>query len=253
MKSFLFYTIYLLSLNSAAIGSNFFTSIEQIGSEFAPFLRNKTVAIGIIKERNTGKRLNLSNAIVDGLSNALQNNGIEVVISELDLSEEDVDVFDFGIFEAKVIIIGSFQKWGNYYVVRCRAIDTYSGKTIISKSTNINGYEIPPDMLVPIKIIKLISGVGTASISYQCREDENPCPPKTELKRRAIRVAKLSAIREISEKTGVNVNTISSVINGQIAADLVETRTHKRLNNLIFQDPIIKNDELIIELLIEID
>ena len=90
---------------------------------------------------------------------------------------------------------------------------------------------------------------GTASISYQCDpKTENPCPPQTELKRRAIEVAKIHALQTLSQRMGVDVNTLSNAASGRLASEKVTTRSGAAISDIRFSQPVIKGDEVLVEI-----
>lgn len=93
------------------------------------------------------------------------------------------------------------------------------------------------------------SAEGTASISYQCDPKiESPCPPPTELKRRAIKVAQIYALQSLSQRLGVDVNTLSNVANGRLAAETVTTSSGAVLTGIRFSPPVIKGDEVLVKI-----
>ncbi len=97
-------------------------------------------------------------------------------------------------------------------------------------------------------------GKGTASISYQCdRETEKPCPPKTELKRRALAVAKIYAMQDISQQSGINVNSVMMVVSGRMKTGEVKTESGNRLKSLEFLDPTENGDEISIKIVAEVE
>lgn len=52
----------------------------------------------------------------------------------------------------------------------------------------------------------IVRGDGQANISFQCRKDEKPCPPKEELIRRAKLVSKAHALANIRAKIATQVS-----------------------------------------------
>jgi len=97
-------------------------------------------------------------------------------------------------------------------------------------------------------------GNGSASISYQCdKKTENPCPPKTELKRRALEVAKLYAMQDICRQSGVTVNSVMKVVSGRMKMTEVTTKSGNRLKRLEFLDPKENGDELSIKIVAEVE
>ena len=97
-------------------------------------------------------------------------------------------------------------------------------------------------------------GKGSASISYQCdKETEKPCPPKTELKRRALVVAKIYAMQNICQQSGINVNAVMMVVSGRMKAGEVKTKSGNKLKSLEFLDPVVGNDEISIKIVAEVE
>lgn len=97
-------------------------------------------------------------------------------------------------------------------------------------------------------------GKGTASISYQCdQETEKPCPPKTELKRRALEVAKIYAMQDVCQQAGISVNFVMMVVSGRIKAGEVKTNSGNKLKSLEFLDPAISDDEISIKIVAEVE
>jgi len=252
MKKLLIISVIFLYSFGVAY-ADFFESVEKLATGLSPLLKGKTVSIGLIEDKKSGKRLRLSDSIADELSIALKTNQIEVVIDEKNISKEDKANFRQGVSLANTIITGYFQKWGSNYNIRCQILDAASGKVLGGKTVQVAANDIPADMLKPVVQNQQIVGRGSASISYQCMDGENPCPPKSELKRRAIEVAKLMALQNISEITGVDTSTLSSVVNGRLTNSSVKTKTHKVLNRLEYGNPIAFEDELSIEITMEVE
>ncbi len=97
-------------------------------------------------------------------------------------------------------------------------------------------------------------GKGSASISYQCdKETEKPCPPKTELKRRALEVAKIYAMQDICRQAGINVNSVMMVLSGRMKAGEVKTKSDNKLKRLEFLDPVVSDDEISIKIVAEVE
>jgi hypothetical protein len=240
-----FFPQYLLAID-------FFSGIEQIAESFAPRLKNKSTTIGLIKDKKTGSRLRLSDALADEISVTLKNKGVDIVITEQKLDKTDKNKFSSGLMRAKVLIVGSFQKWGRNFVVTIQAVDTGSGKVIAGKTVRIDASDIPKDMLEPVLKMDSIIGQGTASISYQCYPDEKPCPPKTELRRRAIDAAKMMAMEDLATKTGVSLNAVNQVVSGRGGKKVINSKTSGQLRNLKFQEPLFGKDEVIVKLNAEI-
>lgn len=89
------------------------------------------------------------------------------------------------------------------------------------------------------------TAVGTASISYQHDpEAEKVSPSQAELRRRAIRVARIHALEAISLKLGVEVDSLNEVVMGRLKMRKVVTRSGRVLNDLEFHEPIITGDEV---------
>ena len=110
-----------------------------------------------------------------------------------------------------------------------------------------------PTMMRPLDA-NVYVGKGTASISYQCdRETEKPCPPETELKRRALEVAKIYAMQDISQQYGINVNSVMKVVAGRMRAGEVKTKSGNKLKSLEFLDPIEDGDEISIKIVAEVE
>jgi hypothetical protein len=101
---------------------------------------------------------------------------------------------------------------------------------------------------------EVYTGKGTASISYQCdQEAENPCPPKTELKRRALEVARIYAMQDISQKSGVTINSVMMVMSGRMKAGKVKAKSGNKLKSIEFLDPIVRGDEISIKIVAEVE
>ena len=101
---------------------------------------------------------------------------------------------------------------------------------------------------------KVYVGNGSASISYQCdQKTEKPCPPKTELKRRALEVAKIYAMQDICQQSGINVNAVMMVVSGRIMAGEVKTKSGNKLKSLEFLDPVVSDDEISIKIVGEVE
>ena len=97
-------------------------------------------------------------------------------------------------------------------------------------------------------------GKGSASISYQCdQETEKPCPPKTELKRRALEVAKLYAMQDICRQSGISVNSVMMVVAGRMKADQIKTKSGNKLKKLEFLDPTVHDDQISIKIVAEVE
>jgi len=97
-------------------------------------------------------------------------------------------------------------------------------------------------------------GKGSASISYQCnKQTEKPCPPKAELKRRALEVAKIHAMQDICRQSGITVNSVMKVVSGRMKTGEVQTKSGNRLKRLEFLDPKESGDELSIKIVAEVE
>jgi len=95
-------------------------------------------------------------------------------------------------------------------------------------------------------------GKGTASISYQCDpEKEKPCPPQSELRRRALQVVKILAMQDICAQAGLEVHTAMEVASGRLDMARVKTRSGHFLKRLEFLDPVIDGDEISIQIVAE--
>jgi hypothetical protein len=66
-----------------------------------------------------------------------------------------------------------------------------------------------------------VRGTGSASIQHQCRPNESPCPPTTELRRRAIVAAKVLALADAQARYAGSVHQTSEVIDGRAASHTV--------------------------------
>ena len=88
----------------------------------------------------------------------------------------------------------------------------------------------------------LNQAMGVAIISYQCMED--PCAPQSILKLRAIDVAKLVAMSELSKLLGVNVQTLQSVKSGRMSKNEIQTVSGAVLRGVRFSEPVIEGDEV---------
>jgi uncharacterized protein YggE len=62
-----------------------------------------------------------------------------------------------------------------------------------------------------------VSGRGTASIAHQCRPDEHPCPPQTELQRRAVEAARVMALADAEAKHASSVYQSSETERGRVS------------------------------------
>jgi len=126
------------------------------------------------------------------------------------------------------------------------------GRRLSSAVFDVLLADIPTNLLKPVSE-KAFTGKGTATISHQCRPNEKPCPPKSVLISRALRTAKLLAMRDLGERAGINMNSLSMVVSGQLKADKVSTKSHGTLRNLQYLKPVINGDQVSIELIAEVD
>ncbi len=93
---------------------------------------------------------------------------------------------------------------------------------------------------------------GIASISHQCNpETEIPCPPKSELTRRAIEVAKISALNDISKRYGVSVQSLTGIMMGRMRNEKVITKSGNVLYVTSIKEPIITGDHVSIKIIVE--
>jgi hypothetical protein len=250
---FVLFWLIIVSLSyGKSSGVDFFSGIESIAESLAPALKEKSTTVGLIKEKKTGSRLRFSDVLADEISIALKNKGVEVVIAEQSLGTADKQEFRMGMAVAKALIVGSFQKWGKFYVVTTQAVDTGSGKVISGKTVKIEASDVPAEMLDPVMEKGSVIGQGTASIQYQCPPNENPCPPTTELKRRAIDVARIMAMEDLSTKTGVSVSAVNQIVSGRSTNNVINTNTSSQLLNLKIHDPVIQGDEVMVKLSAEV-
>ena len=247
--------IFLFSFTSPAFSqtaTDFFTAVDQLSEAFAPKLSKQSITLGGVTDKSTGSRLRLSDALAEQLAVALKNRGLEVVVSAQNLEATDQQRFTSGLSAARVLITGSFQKWGDSYAVTCQAVDTQSGQVLVGKTVKILSSDIPPDLLEPVASADTLLGEGRASISYQCFPEEKPCPPEVELKRRAMDAARLMAMEDLSSKTGVSLSTLTSVVNGRATKKTIDTQSAGQLRNLKFQEPIVQGDQVLIKLSAEV-
>jgi hypothetical protein len=97
-------------------------------------------------------------------------------------------------------------------------------------------------------------GKGSAIISHQCDlQNENPCPPTQELKRRALEVAKILAMEDISKKINVDVTSLKRVVSGRLQHGVVEMNSGNTLRNIHYLPPTIKDDIISIEINAEVN
>jgi hypothetical protein len=71
-----------------------------------------------------------------------------------------------------------------------------------------------------------------ASIQHQCRSSEKPCPPRTELVRRATLVARTYAMAAIRAAVAATVSQ-EVVVSGGIASDRVTLRTEGTVYDVV--------------------
>ena len=126
------------------------------------------------------------------------------------------------------------------------------GRRLSSAGFDVLLADIPINLLKPVSG-KAFTGKGAATISHQCRSDEKPCPPKSVLISRALRTAKLLAMRDLGERSGININSLSMVVSGRLKADKVITKSHGTLRNLQYLEPVINGNWLSVELIAEVD
>jgi hypothetical protein len=62
----------------------------------------------------------------------------------------------------------------------------------------------------------IVQGEASASIRHQCRDNETPCPPHTELKRRATEAARTLALANAQARYASSSYSESSVTSGQV-------------------------------------
>ena len=146
---------------------------------------------------------------------------------------------------------GTYTRAGNKMNFHVRISDP-EGRRLSSAVFDVLLADIPTNLLKPVSE-KAFAGKGTATISHQCRRNEKPCPPKSVLISRALRTAKLLAMRDLGERAGINMNSLSMVVSGQLKADKVVTKSHGTLRNLQYLEPVINGDQVSIELIAEVD
>ena len=106
------------------------------------------------------------------------------------------------------------------------------------------------DSLIEKEWSNNFSAKGVASISHQCVK--NPCARRSILKMRAIDVAKLYAMDELSKLLGVTVNSLKVTSKGKITKNQIKTRSGGLLKGVRFSDPVFKGDEVSIEVTAEV-
>ena len=146
---------------------------------------------------------------------------------------------------------GTYSRAGkkmNFHV----KISDKDGRRLSSAVFDVWLADIPTNLLKPVSG-KAFTGKGTATISHQCRSNEKPCPPKSVLISRALRTAKLLAMRDLGERAGININSLSMVVSGRLKADKVATKSHGTLRNLQYLEPVINGDRVSVELIAEVD
>ena len=74
---------------------------------------------------------------------------------------------------------------------------------------------------------------GEASIQHQCRSSEKPCPPRTELIRRATLVARAYALAAIREAVATTVSS-EVVVSGGVASDGATLRAEGIVYDAVF-------------------
>ena len=146
---------------------------------------------------------------------------------------------------------GTYARAGNKMNFHVEISDP-GGRRLSSAVFDVWLADIPTNLLKPVSE-KAFVGKGTATISHQCRPNEKPCPPKSVLINRALRTAKLLAMRDLGERAGINMNSLSMVASGRLKADKVATKSHGTLRNLQYLDPVINGDQVSIELIAEVD
>ena len=146
---------------------------------------------------------------------------------------------------------GTYVRAGKKMNFHVRISDV-EGRRLSSAVFDVRLADIPTNLLKPVSE-KAFVGKGTATISHQCRPNEKPCPPKSVLIGRALRTAKMLAMRDLGERAGINMNSISMVVSGRLKADKVVTKSHGTLRNLQYLEPVINGDQVSIELIAEVD
>ena len=146
---------------------------------------------------------------------------------------------------------GTYARAGNKMNFHVKISDP-EGRRLSSAVFNVWLADIPTNLLKPVSE-KAFIGKGTATISHQCRPNEKPCPPKSVLINRALRTAKLLAMRNLGERAGIDMNSLSMVVSGRLKADKVATKSHGTLRNLQYLEPVINGDQVSIELIAEVD
>ncbi|MBC8175786.1 MAG: hypothetical protein H8E19_00165, partial [Deltaproteobacteria bacterium] len=113
----------------------------------------------------------------------------------------------FGQKSAACRLEGTYARAGNKMNFHVR-ISNPDGRRLSSAVFDVWLADIPTNLLKPVSE-KAFVGKGTAVISHQCRLNEKPCPPKSVLINRALRTVKLLAMRDLGERAGINMNSLS--------------------------------------------
>ncbi|MBF0240497.1 MAG: hypothetical protein HQM12_22575 [SAR324 cluster bacterium] len=216
----------------------------------APTLKGKSVSFGEILDKKTSSKLRLSESIVAELSVAFKNQGIDIVLSEKQLSISEQKAFQSGLRSANALLTGSFQQWGNSVSLSVQVAETDSGNVLAGKTVRIALSDIPSEMWEPVSNDvggETVSGQGTASISYQCLPEEKPCPPPTELKRRAVDAARMLAMEDLAQKSGVDLSALNTLANGRASKKTLETKTGGQLKKLKFSQAVFREDEVTLQ------
>ena len=124
--------------------------------------------------------------------------------------------------------------------------DGVFGKNANIVATYVNGvYTESTEPHMEDEAQNIFSATGVASISHQCVK--NPCARKSVLTLRAIDVAKLYAMDELSKLLGVTVNSLKVTSKGRITKNQIKTTSFGLLKGVRFSDPVFKGDEVSIE------
>ena len=247
--------------------------MKTLAQELAPKIQGKTVTVGVILEKSTQARYQLSDALTDEITTALQNQQIAVFLSakdEVKLKAEWVRLMNPAFRQeasekigklrgAELLGMGSFYKWGKNYKVSLQMVDTTTGEILGGSNVTIDGSDVPEEMLRPVVVrkhnVQIWKGLGRVSIRQQCSDEQQrkkTCPPRTELKRRALTTAKMYAMQDIIQQTGVDFFSAQRVLQGRLQADEVTTESGGQLMHLEFAEPQEQGDELSIELIAEV-
>ena len=192
------------------------------------------------RQRGTGLKLPFSAVLSDALAAALSKRGATITVQEVD--------------HKPFRLVGTYGSEGSQCVIniQVRQMGETASQDMAVARAGLPETDLDRTWFRP-KSDNAFTGKGTAIISHQCRPDENPCPPKSVLINRALRTAKLFAMRDLCEKSGIRMDSLSRVASDRIKGDTVTTKSHGTLRNLQYLDPVIDEDQVSIALIAEVD